>query len=109
MKPVTTIVCLFITASALLPASTATAALSPALPQAASAPLESVQDRGARRHVAPADRDNGRGAYAHGNSNQSDGWSHWSYSHHPGWPCVSSGDSSTTSAFPSWEVSPNCR
>ena len=27
--------------------------------------------------------------------------------HNPCWPCVS-GDESTTSAYPSWEVSPNC-
>jgi hypothetical protein len=27
--------------------------------------------------------------------------------HNPCWPCVS-GDESTTSAYPSWEVRPNC-
>ena len=32
-------------------------------------------------------------------------WSHWP--NNPCWPCVS-GDPSTTSAYPSWEVRPNC-
>ena len=32
-------------------------------------------------------------------------WSHWP--NNPCWPCVS-GDPSETSAYPSWEVRPNC-
>jgi hypothetical protein len=38
--------------------------------------------------------------------NQLYDWSHWP--NNPCWPCVS-GDSSTTSAYPSWEVRPNCQ
>jgi len=41
-----------------------------------------------------------------GDPNQLYDWSHWP--NNPCWPCVS-GDESTTSAYPSWEVRPNCR
>jgi hypothetical protein len=38
--------------------------------------------------------------------NQVYDWSHWP--NNPCWPCVS-GDTGTTSAYPSWEVRPNCQ
>jgi len=44
---------------------------------------------------APAVPQNGNGSYD---------WSHWSPSHHPGWPCVGGSDASATSAYPAWEV-----
>jgi hypothetical protein len=61
-----------------------------------------------RRVVAPISRDYGDGAYSYAPGHGVDDWSHWSPTHHPGWPCVS-GPPDETSAYPSWEVGPGCR
>jgi hypothetical protein len=116
MKLPATIVSLFIATSLPLSATAAIAtplsASSSSLRQAGAAAVEYVQHRQSRtsRHhsVTRAERDNAYGAYSYSPGHGIDDWSHWSPSHHPGWPCVS-GDASETSAYPSWEVGPGCR
>jgi hypothetical protein len=79
--------------------------------EAAAAPIQVAQQRGSRtsraHRAAPAAR-NSYGYYgAYGGQGVED-WSHWSPSYHPGWPCVS-GTPSETSAYPAWEVRPQCQ
>jgi hypothetical protein len=78
--------------------------------EAAAAPIQVVQHRRSmsRTHrAAPAAR-NSYGDYGAYGGEGVDDWSHWSPSYHPGWPCVS-GDPSETSAYPAWEVRPQCQ
>ena len=118
MKIPSTIISLLIAASLPLMASAAVAlpaSVPSSLREAAAAPIQVVKHRqAARRHhrVAPAAQDN-YGAYGAYNPNGGEGaddWSHWSPSHHPGWPCISNGsDASETSAYPAWEMKPQCQ
>ena len=126
MKIPSAIFSLLIAASVPLAASAAVAlpsSASSSLRDAAAAPIEVVkhrQSRAARHHrVAPAAQDDS-GTYGAYNSyggvyNRSGGegvddWSHWSPSHHPGWPCIGNGsDASETSAYPAWEMKPQCQ
>jgi hypothetical protein len=118
MKIPSTILSLLIAASVPLAASAAVAlpsSASSSLRDAAAAPIQSVRHRQrARQHhrVAPTAQDN-NGAYGAYNLNDGEGfddWSHWSPSHHPGWPCIGNGsDSSETSAYPAWEMKPQCQ
>jgi hypothetical protein len=116
---VPSILTLFVAASVSLAASAAVAlpsSASSSLREAAAAPVHVVKHRQhARRHhrVAPAAQDS-YGYYGSYNSNGGEGvddWSHWSPSHHPGWPCIASGgsDGSETSAYPAWEMKPQCQ
>jgi len=71
--------------------------------EAAAARVQKAQHR--QRHTvrAPAVPRDGKGAY---DSSGLYDWSHWSPTHHPGWPCVSmsNSDASDTSAYPAWEL-----
>jgi hypothetical protein len=105
MRLPTIFVSLFIAASASVPAAAMPLSAAPSLHATTAPAIETVQYRGPHaRYSAPAGRHD---PYGHGSSDIYD-WSHWSPSHHPGWPCVS-GDNSTTSAYPTWEVRPYCR
>jgi hypothetical protein len=114
---VASILTLFIAASIPLAASAAVAlpsSASSSLREADAAPTQVVKHRQHARHhhrVAPAAQDNegSYGAYSSGGEGVDD-WSHWSPSHHPGWPCISGGsDGSETSAYPAWEMKPQCQ
>jgi hypothetical protein len=76
--------------------------------EAAAARIQRAQHRQPHTVQAPTVPRNGNGAY---DSSELYDWSHWSPSHHPGWPCVStsSSDASHTSAYPAWEVKPGCK
>ncbi len=115
MKPFATFAALLLATSMALPASTSfamprSAAASPQ--DAAALPIQTVQhprSHVARRHVVtPANPYGSYGAYNYAPGHGVDDWSQWSPTHHPGWPCVS-GPADETSAYPSWEVGPNCR
>lgn len=112
MKLAATLVSLFITATAAMPASAAMATpLSPSRGEVAAViPIKAVQHR-QTHHRAPADRDDAYAAYGYGGVPQLYNWSHWSRSHHPGWPCVAGmrSDDSVWSAYPSWEIRPYCQ
>jgi hypothetical protein len=115
MKTLPMIAGLLIATSAALSTSVANAvplSQSASLQEAAAPSIETVQHRRShtpQRHVvAPADRDYGYGAYSYAPGHGVDDWSHWSPTHHPGWPCVS-GPADETSAYPAWEVGPACR
>jgi hypothetical protein len=119
MKMPATIISLLIAASVPLAASAAVAppsSASSSLREAAPAPIQAVKDRQhARPHhrVAPEAQDS-YGYYGSYNPNGGEGlddWGHWSASHHPGWPCIASGgsDASETSAYPAWEMKPQCQ
>jgi hypothetical protein len=116
MKPLATIAGLLIATTMALSTSAAIAvplSQSASLHKAAASPVETVQHRRShtpQRHVtAPAQRgDYGDGAFSYAPGHGGDDWSHWSPTHHPGWPCVG-GEGSQTSAYPSWEVGPGCR
>jgi hypothetical protein len=84
-----------------------------ATPQGAAAlPIQTAQhpqSHVARRHIVrPSDPYGSYGAYNYAPGHGADDWSQWSPANHPGWPCVS-GSGDETSAYPSWEVRPNCR
>jgi hypothetical protein len=114
MKPLATIASLLIATSAALSTSVANAVplSQSALHDAATPLVQTVQHRRShtthRHAVAPVNRDYDYGAYSYGPGHGVDDWSHWSPTHHPGWPCVS-GPADETSAYPSWEVGPGCR
>jgi hypothetical protein len=103
MKLASTILALVITAGTSLPVLAAI----PASPNASVGEAAVVPVRAAPHRTPHAARHFGRNAHGSEGSDFYD-WSHWSRSYHPGWPCVS-GDSSMTSAYPSWEVRPYCR
>jgi hypothetical protein len=104
MKLASAILALCITAGASLPALAAM----PASPNAAvSEAVVVVPVRAAPHRFPHAAPRLGRNAHGSDGFGPND-WSHWSRSYHPGWPCVS-GDSSMTSAYPTWEVRPYCR
>ena len=119
MKIPATIISLLIAASGALAAPAAVAlpsSASPSLREAAAAPIQVVEHRRhARRHhrVAPETQDNYgyHGSYSFNGGEGTDDWSHWSPNHHPGWPCIASGgsDGSETSAYPAWEMKPQCQ
>jgi hypothetical protein len=109
---------LLIAASLPLAASAAVAlpsSASSSLREAAAASIQAVKHHPhVRQHyrVAPESQDS-YGSYGSYNPNGGEGfddWSHWSPSHHPGWPCIASGgsDASETSAYPAWEMKPQC-
>ena len=115
MKLPAIVASLFIATGASLPAYVAAAApisAPPSLREAARVPIETVAQRRSRTPqghlVAPSGYDDGYRAHGYWPGHGIDDWSHWSPSHHPGWPCVSGG-STGKSAFPSWEVGPGCR
>lgn len=114
MKPLAAIAGLLIATSMALSTSAIALPLSQsALLHETAAPLvQTVQHRRShtahRRVVAPVNRDYDYGAYSYAPGHGVDDWSHWSPTHHPGWPCVS-GPADETSAYPSWEVGPGCR
>jgi hypothetical protein len=110
---------LLMATSAALSASAAVAMPLPAsasLENATALPIETVQYRRshtARRHVVTpanpnADPYSSYDAYSDAPGHGVDERSHWSPTHHPGWPCVS-GPADETSAYPSWAVGPGCR
>jgi hypothetical protein len=118
MKIPSAILSLMIAASAPLATSAAVAlpsSASSSLRDTAAAPIQSVRHRqSARQHhrVAPTLQDyNGTyGAYNPNGGEGVDDWSHWSPSHHPGWPCIGNGsEASETSAYPAWEMKPQCQ
>jgi len=122
MKIPSTIVSLLIAASLPLVTSAAVAlplSASSSLREAAAAPFQVVKHRRAHRRVAPAAEENNdfygvyndlSGAYNHNGGAGLDDWSQWSPSHHPGWPCIGNGsDGSETSAYPAWEMKPQCK
>jgi hypothetical protein len=124
MKIPSTILSLLIVASVPLVASAAVAlpsSASSSLREAAVAPIQAVKHRQSRVHhrIAPAAQDdNGYygaynsygGVYNHNGGAGVDDWSHWSPSHHPGWPCIGTGsEGSETSAYPAWEMKPQCQ
>jgi len=83
---------------------------SSSLREAAVAPIQVAKHRSSRTHhrVAPAvqDDNDSYGAYNEG----IDDWSQWSPTHHPGWPCISnSSEAAATSAYPAWEMKPQCK
>ena len=94
------------------PAALAAPLQSASLHDAAASLVQTVKHRQShtahRRVVAPVSRDYGDGAYSYAPGHGVDDWSHWSPTHHPGWPCVN-GPADETSAYPSWEVGPGCR
>jgi hypothetical protein len=116
---VPSILTLFIATSVSMAASAAVALPSSASSfprEVAAAPIHVVKHRQhARQHhrVAPAAQDNYGyyGTYNPTGGEGADDWSHWSPSHHPGWPCIASGgsDGSETSAYPAWEMKPACQ
>jgi hypothetical protein len=117
------IVSLVVATSVPLMASAAVAlpsSASSSLREAAAAPIQMVKHRPSHTHhrVAPAAQDdndsygeyNYGGIYNHNGGAGVDDWSQWSPSHHPGWPCISTGsDGSETSAYPAWEMKPQCK
>jgi|SRR5690242_5349413 len=116
MKMPATIISLLIAASIPLAASAAVAlpsSASSSLREAAAAPIQVVKHRKSRvshnRRSGPTAKDS-YSSYGSYNLNGEgiDDWSHWSPSYHPGWPCVS-GTPSETSAYPAWEVRPQCQ
>jgi hypothetical protein len=121
MRIPSTIVGLLVATSVPLMASAAVALPSSAsslLRDAAAAPIQMVKHRPSRAHhrVAPAAQDDSYGAYNYGGTYDHNGgagvddWSQWSPSHHPGWPCIGNGsDGSETSAYPTWELKPQCK
>ena len=123
MKIPATIISLLIAASVPLVASAAVALPSPAsssLREAAAAPIQVVKHRRSRasQHAPAAQDDNDSygpynsygGPYSHNGGAGVDDWSQWSPSHHPGWPCIGNGsDASETSAYPAWELKPQCK
>ena len=118
MKIPSTILSLLIVASVPVLASAAVAlplSASSSLRDAAAAPIQVVKHRQSPTHrrVAPATQDDNDsyGAYNHNGGAGVDDWSHWSPSHHPGWPCIAPGgsDGSETSAYPAWEMKPQCQ
>jgi hypothetical protein len=119
MKIPSTIITLLIAASLPLAASAAVAlpsSASSSLREAAAAPIQIAQHRQSRapqhHRVAPAAQDNNDyyGAYSPNGGEGVDDWNHWSPSHHPGWPCIgNSSDASETSAYPAWEMKPQCQ
>jgi hypothetical protein len=98
-------------AAAALPASS----VSSSLREFVLAPIQIAQHRQhLRRHhrAAPAEESYGYSgdAYSPNGGEGVNDWSHWSPSHHPGWPCISGGsDGSQTSAYPAWEMKPQCQ
>jgi len=114
-----TIISLLLAASLPLVASAAAAlpvSASSSLRDAVAAPIQVVKHRPhAPRHdrVAPPAQDSYgySGSYNPNGGEGVDDWSHWSPSHHPGWPCIASGgsDGSETSAYPAWEMKPQCQ
>ena len=119
MKIPSTIASLLVAVSVPLVASAAVALPSSAsstLREAAAAPIQVVKHRPTHHRVAPSN-DDSYGAYNSygGTYNRSGGagvddWSQWSPSHHPGWPCIGNGsDASETSAYPAWEMKPQCK
>jgi len=115
MKSLATIAGLLMTTTVALSTSAAVAvplSQSASLRETAAPLVETVQHRRPhtqQRHaVAPVDRDNDSSAYSFAPGHGVDDWSHWSPTHNPGWPCVS-GPGDETSAYPTWEVRPNCR
>jgi hypothetical protein len=118
MKATSTIVSLFIAVCMPLSASAAIAmplSASSSLRDGAAAPMQMVRHRQSRtlqhHRAAPSARDNnGYGTSSRNGVVGNDDWSHWSPSHHPGWPCIGSGsDASQTSAYPAWEMKPGCQ
>src|SRR5262245_16292685 len=121
MKIPATIISLLIAASLPLAASAAVAlpsSASSSLREAAVTPIQVVKHRRSRAHhrVAPAAQDdNGtynsyNGPYSRNGGEGVDDWSHWSPSHHPGWPCIgNSSEAAETSAYPAWEMKPQCQ
>jgi hypothetical protein len=111
MKFSASIAGLFIAMSTSLLASAATAAPSSApslLRYIAATPVAAAPHRRSptphRRLAAPVERNNE--VCDESDPRQVYDWSHWP--HNPCWPCVS-GDENATSAYPSWEVRPNCQ
>jgi hypothetical protein len=124
MKIPSTIISLLIAASVPLVASAAVAqpsSASSSLREAATAPIHVVRHRQSpqRHRVAPAAQGDNEsygaysyygGAYSPNGGEGVDDWSHWSPSHHPGWPCIGSGsEGNQTSAYPAWEMKPQCQ
>jgi hypothetical protein len=120
MKISATILSLIIAASMPLAASAAVAlpssSASSALREAAPAPIQIAEHRQShapQHHPVAPEALESYGYYGAYNSSGGEGvdeWSHWSPSHHPGWPCISSSgsDASETSAYPAWEIKPQC-
>ena len=117
MKIPSTILSLLIVASMPLVGSAAVAlpsSASSSLREAAVVQIHAVKHRQSRAHHriarAPQDDNDSYGAYPNGGEGVDD-WSHWSPSHHPGWPCITPGgsDGSETSAYPAWEMKPQCQ
>jgi hypothetical protein len=117
MKTPATIISLLIAASIPLAASAAVAlpsSTSSSLRDTAAAPIQVVKHRKSHvshdRRSGPAAEDSYGyyGSYNPYGGEGVDDWSHWSPSYHPGWPCVS-GTPSETSAYPAWEVRPQCQ
>jgi hypothetical protein len=116
MKIPSAIFSLLIAASVPLAASAAVAlpsSASSSLRAAGAAPIQIVRHRPrAPQHhrVAPTDHNDYYGSYNRSGGEGVDDWSHWSPSHHPGWPCIGNGsDASETSAYPAWEMKPQCQ
>src|SRR5262245_13642520 len=115
---VPSVLSLLIAASVSLAASAAVAMPSSASSSLREAALAQIQIAQHRKHVrqhhraAPAEESYGYfGTYSPYGGKGTDEWSHWSPSHHPGWPCIASGgsDGSETSAYPAWEMKPQCQ
>jgi hypothetical protein len=108
-----TILSLLVAISAPLQASAAITLSASPRPGAIATPIETVEYRHAHvahQHVArPAERDNGYDAHGYWPGHGIDDWSHFSLTHHPGWPCIRGGEESAASAYPSWETDPGCR
>jgi hypothetical protein len=115
MKIRTTISLLLAAGLPLVTSAAAALPLSTSLRDTAAAPIQMVKHRQSRPHhrVAPAAQDDNDSydAYNHSGGAGVDDWSHWSPSHHPGWPCIAPGgsDGSETSAYPAWEMKPQCQ
>lgn len=118
MKIPSAIFSLLIAASVPLAASAAVAlpsSASSSLSEAAAAPIQIVRhrQRAPQHHrVAPTAQDYNDyyGSYNRSGGEGVDDWSHWSPSYHPGWPCIGNGsDASETSAYPAWEMKPQCQ
>jgi len=93
---------------------------SSSLRDATGAPIQVVKHRRSQhRRVSPAARDDNDpygasssygGAYNHNGGAGVDDWGHWSPTQHSGWPCIGNGsDGSETSAYPTWELKPQCK
>jgi len=120
MKIPATIISLLIAASVPLATSAAVAlpsSASSSLREAAATPIQVVKHRRSRvsQHAPAAQDSYGSynsydGPYSHNGGAGVDDWSQWSPSHHPGWPCIGNGsDASETSAYPAWELKPQCK